>query len=141
MVQLIPGCPGSSDDEFWGRPYWSKLKVDLSKFGGSKKSKHFSIFNSPAFYCYTHTFYGLIDKYAKNYMYQGLVTKLEVHGLHDRITILKYYYFRDGDGFVQFSEIESYYRTELIDRVGGIKKATKSGFLTIIDFMVEVRVS
>ena len=55
---------------------------------------------------------------------------------------------RDGDGFVQFSEIEYYYKTELINRLESLydgmkykKIYRKTGFLTITNFMAEVRVS
>ena len=55
---------------------------------------------------------------------------------------------RDGDGFVQFSEIEFYYKTELINRLESMydgmdykKLYRKTGFMTITNFMAEVRVS
>ena len=38
-------------------------------------------------------------------------------------------------------EIEAFYEDELINYVGGIRNAWKYGFMTITNFMIEVKVS
>ena len=53
---------------------------------------------------------------------------------------MKISHFRNKDGYVQFSEIESFYITEIINHIE-IVKAQKYGFMSTIDFMAEVRVS
>jgi len=52
----------------------------------------------------------------------------------------KIYFFRDNSGIIEFNEIESFYKNELIKVVGGMDRAKKFGFMTVKKFMGEVKV-
>ena len=74
MVQLIPGCPGSTA-EFWGEKYWKFIKGKSIK--QTEKSSYFKISEvAPQYfydYCY---FYEWIDKY-------DLIFQLEIPALDE----------------------------------------------------------
>ena len=52
----------------------------------------------------------------------------------------KKYFFRDNSGIIEFNEIELFYKNELIKVVGGMDRAKKFGFMTVKNFMAEVKV-
>ena len=52
----------------------------------------------------------------------------------------KIYFFRDNSGIIEFNEIELFYKNELIKVVGGMDRAKKFGFMTVTNFMAEVKV-
>ena len=57
MVQLIPGCPGSTA-EFWGKKYWKNIRGKEIEQGQSS----LNIRISKGFYDYCYV-YEWIDKY------------------------------------------------------------------------------
>ena len=85
MVQLIPGCPGSTA-EFWGRKYWKYIKGKSIELG--ENSSHFKISRVAPSYFYDYCYvYEWIDKYVTYCMSEYF--KIQVRNdNHFSVTIL-----------------------------------------------------